>query len=66
MVKISDARVRGLRETAVSIGVRRQPRLVPSEADSVKLIGDFLHVARAKRALVDSGRWKLALAVVPS
>jgi alkylhydroperoxidase family enzyme len=27
-------------EVAVSIGVRRQPRLVPSEADSVKLIGD--------------------------
>ncbi|MDQ0711383.1 outer membrane protein assembly factor BamB [Streptomyces luteogriseus] len=53
-------------EVAVSIGVRRQPRLVPSEADSVKLIGDFLHVAGARRGLVDSGRWKLALAVVPS
>ncbi|MFK4189211.1 PQQ-binding-like beta-propeller repeat protein [Streptomyces sparsogenes] len=53
-------------EVAVSIGVRRQPRLVPSEADSVKLIGDFLHVVRARRPLVDSGRWKLALAVVPS
>lgn len=49
-----------------SVGVRRQPRLVPSEADSVKLIGDFLHVARAKQALVDSGRWRLALAVVSS
>ncbi|MFF5971108.1 PQQ-binding-like beta-propeller repeat protein [Streptomyces sp. NPDC012769] len=53
-------------EVAVSIGVRRRPKLVPSEADSVKLIGDFLHVARAKRPLVDSGRWKLALAVAPS
>ncbi|WP_143202994.1 outer membrane protein assembly factor BamB family protein [Streptomyces sp. CB02460] len=53
-------------EVAVSIGVRRQPKLVPSEADSVKLIDDFLHVVRAKRTLVDCGRWKLALAVVPS
>ncbi|GAA2247218.1 hypothetical protein GCM10010232_38050 [Streptomyces amakusaensis] len=54
------------KEVVLSIGVRRKPKLVPSEADSVKLIGDFLHVARARRALVDSGRWKLALAVVPS
>ncbi|MFD4415637.1 hypothetical protein [Streptomyces sp. NPDC058476] len=53
-------------EVVLSVGVRRKPKLVPSEADSVKLIGDFLHVARARRALVDSGRWKLALAVVPS
>ncbi|MEU6965745.1 hypothetical protein [Streptomyces chrestomyceticus] len=53
-------------EVAVSIGVRRHPKLVPSQADSVKLIGDFLHVVRARRALVASGRWKLALAVVPS
>jgi hypothetical protein len=54
------------REVVLSIGVRRKPKLVPSETESVKLIGDFLHVARAERALVDSGRWKLALAVVPS
>ncbi|MFF9378194.1 PQQ-binding-like beta-propeller repeat protein [Streptomyces griseoluteus] len=53
-------------EVVLSVGVRRKPKLVPSEADSVKLIGDFLHVTRARRALVDSGRWKLALAVVPS
>ncbi|MFJ4554098.1 PQQ-binding-like beta-propeller repeat protein [Streptomyces sp. NPDC088817] len=53
-------------EVVLSIGVRRRPKLVPSEADSVKLIADFLHVACTRRALVDSGRWKLALAVVPS
>lgn len=53
-------------EVVLSIGVRRKPKLVPSEADSVKLIADFLHVACTRRALVDSGRWKLALAVVPS
>jgi hypothetical protein len=36
-------------EVVLSIGVRRKPKLVPSEAVSVKLISDFLHVARTRR-----------------
>lgn len=50
----------------LAIGVRRRPKLVPSEPESVQLIGSYLSVIANKWPQMSSGRWSLALAVVPS
>jgi hypothetical protein len=47
----------------VSIGVRRDPSLVPSEEASVHLVGSYLRVVSEHWPEVQSGRWRLALAV---
>lgn len=46
----------------VSIGVRRDPRLVRSEESSVPLIRDFLRIVTDHWAEVCSGTWSMALA----
>jgi hypothetical protein len=50
-------------ERRVSIGVRRDPSLVPSEEASVRLIGSYLRVVSNHWPEVQAGRWRLALAV---
>ncbi|MCX5400732.1 hypothetical protein [Streptomyces sp. NBC_00102] len=68
--KVDDILVRGCSATGaehlLSVGVRRRPRLVPSEADSVQLIRTYLDVVVADWPLLQSGRQRLALAVVPA
>ncbi|MEU6296187.1 PQQ-binding-like beta-propeller repeat protein [Streptomyces erythrochromogenes] len=50
----------------LSIGVRRRPKLIPSEDASVQLIASYLDVVVQKWHLIKGGIWRLALAVVPS
>lgn len=50
-------------ERRVSIGVRRDPSLVPSEAASVRLVSSYLRVVHDHWPEVHAGRWRLALAV---
>ncbi|MGK3094581.1 PQQ-binding-like beta-propeller repeat protein [Streptomyces sp. WAC01490] len=68
--KVDDILVRGRSATGaehlLSVGVRRRPRLVPSEADSVQLIRSYLDVVVGDWPLLQSGRQRLALAVVPA
>ncbi|MFI9780500.1 PQQ-binding-like beta-propeller repeat protein [Streptomyces sp. NPDC051956] len=68
--KVDDILVRGRGPTDaehfLSIGVRRQPRLVPSEAESIHLIGAYLDVVTTRWPALESGRWRLALAVASS
>ncbi|MEU3693170.1 outer membrane protein assembly factor BamB family protein [Streptomyces narbonensis] len=66
--RVDDILVRGRSalgtEHLLFVGVRRQPRLVPSEAKSVQLVGAFLDVVVRDWPLLRSGRRRLALAVV--
>ncbi|MFH9613790.1 PQQ-binding-like beta-propeller repeat protein [Streptomyces pratensis] len=68
--KVDDILVRGRSATGaehlLSVGVRRQPRLVPSEVDSVQLIRAYLDLVVGDWPLLQSGRQRLALAVVPA
>ena len=50
-------------ERRVSIGVRRNPSFIASDAASVDLIGSYLRVISNHSPPVDSGQWRLALAV---
>lgn len=50
----------------LSIGVRRKPKLTVGEEDSVKLITTYVSVVVHRWPMLQSGRWRLALAVVPS
>ena len=50
-------------ERRVSIGVRRDPGLVPSEEASVCLVSSYLQVVSEYWPEVAAGRWRLALAV---
>lgn len=50
-------------ERRVSIGVRRDPGLVPSEEASVRLVSSYLQVVSEYWPEVAAGRWRLALAV---
>ncbi|MGW4162238.1 outer membrane protein assembly factor BamB family protein [Streptomyces sp. NPDC004788] len=66
--RVDDILVRGRSavgtEHVLFVGVRRQPRLVSSEAKSVQLVGAFLDVVVRDWPLLRSGRRQLALAVV--
>ncbi|MFB6628131.1 PQQ-binding-like beta-propeller repeat protein [Streptomyces sp. NPDC056374] len=66
--RVDDILVRGRSamgtEHVLFVGVRRQPRLVPSEAKSVQLVGAFLDVVVRDWPLLRSGRRRLALTVV--
>ncbi|MFJ5534939.1 hypothetical protein [Streptomyces sp. NPDC093261] len=53
-------------EYRLVIGVRRQPKLVVAEASSVKLVATYLKVVVDQWPLVNSGLWRLGLAVMPS
>ncbi|WP_405468139.1 PQQ-binding-like beta-propeller repeat protein [Streptomyces anulatus] len=68
--RVDDLLVRGCSaagaEHLLSVGVRRQPRLVPSEADSVQLVRAYLDVVIGHWPLLQSGRQRLALAVAPA
>ncbi len=46
----------------VSIGLRRSPRLVRSEKESVSLIGSYLRGITGSWEEVRAGRWRLVLA----
>ncbi|MGX1886936.1 outer membrane protein assembly factor BamB family protein [Streptomyces sp. NPDC055287] len=67
--RVDDLLVRGRSaagtEHLLSVGVRRQPRLVPSETDSVELVRAYLDVVIGQWPLLESGRQRLALAVAP-
>lgn len=47
----------------MSIGVRRAPKLTTSDDDSVPLLQSYLHVVTGNWTEVQSGEWRLALAV---
>jgi hypothetical protein len=65
---VDDYVVHGENRTAstarrLSVGVRRDPTIAPSDPKFVKLLGDFLRVLIEHAADVDADRWRLALAV---
>ncbi|WP_431039007.1 PQQ-binding-like beta-propeller repeat protein [Streptomyces sp. P6-2-1] len=68
--RVDDILVRGRSsagaEHLLSVGVRRRPRLVASDAKSVQLVEAFLDVVISQWPLLRSGRRRLALAVVPA
>ncbi|MET9347554.1 PQQ-binding-like beta-propeller repeat protein [Streptomyces termitum] len=68
--RVDDILVRGQSsagaERLLSVGVRRQPRLVASDAKSMQLVEAFLDVVISQWPLLQSGRRRLALAVVPA
>lgn len=47
----------------LSVGVRRDPTIAPSDQKFVKLLGDYLRIVVAHAADVDEDRWRLGLAV---
>ena len=49
----------------LSIAVRRRPKLIPSEPQSVQLVGSYLTAIADHWPLLHSRRWQLALAVAP-
>lgn len=51
-------------ERRISIGVRRNPSLIVSEKPTVKLVGTYLAIVHDHWLEVQSGRWRLGLAVV--
>lgn len=53
-------------EYRLSIGVRRNPQLTIRNKSSVKLIGSYLATVVQHWPEIESGRWKLALAVMAS
>lgn len=64
---VDDLMVQGLApdglEHRVSIGVRRNPSLAPSDEGSVALIRSYLQTVDARWPELVTGRWRLALAV---
>ncbi|MFF1872798.1 hypothetical protein [Kitasatospora herbaricolor] len=51
-----------LGEIGAAIAVRRAPKLIPSQNDSLSLISSFLQALLARWRDVDAGRWRLILA----
>ena len=47
----------------LSIGVRRDPTIAPSDEKFVKLLGDYVRVAIEQAIEIEADRWRLALAV---
>ncbi len=47
----------------LSVGVRRDPTIAPSDAKFIKLLGDYVRIAIEHAAEIDDDRWRLALAV---
>ena len=64
---VDDLVVSGLsvdgKECRVSIGVRRDPSFIPSDAPTVDLVASYLRVINDHVHEVNSGQWRLALAV---
>lgn len=50
-------------ERRISIGVRRDPSLIVSEESTVKLVGTYLAIVHKHWTEVESGLWRLGLAV---
>jgi hypothetical protein len=50
-------------QRTLSIAVRHDPKIVLSETSTVKLVGTFLQVVRDHWSEVESGLWRLGLAV---
>jgi Mrp family chromosome partitioning ATPase len=47
----------------VAVGVRRRPRVVPSNQDFVRLLSTFLRASTERRGEIETGRWGLGLVV---